>query len=473
MKILIQISLAIALIGLLGQPAHAALPDDVARALRTGNIPESAVSLWVGAADGGKPLWAHRSDTPRNPASVMKLLTSLASLELLGPAWTWKTDVLTRGTLNAGVLDGDLILRGGGDPFLTWDRLGGLLREVRSRGVREIHGDILLDRSLFALPPHDPAAFDGRAVRAYNAAPDALAVNFNAITLRISPRADGGVDAVPTLPFAGLQVENSLRAQAGDGCPNWRDLVAPEISAKGESVNVRLPGRFPSACGEKMLNLAAPDPVLMANGVIRAIWQELGGRFSGHVRSAATPADASLLTSWQSPPLADALRETDKYSNNLMARQIFLSLALLDGTAPATPEAAATRLRAWMPTRGLDPQQWVIENGSGLSRQERSTAAQLGTLLRAAWMSPRMPEFMAAQPIIGIDGTMKKRLPGTAVAGRGYVKTGTLDGVKSAAGYLLDARGRWIAFAWLINHPNADAGDAALEALLTRLYAAE
>jgi len=473
MNILKRLHLAAALVCLLCPTARAALPDDVTRALRAGNIPESAVSLWVAAPDGGKPQWSHRSDAPRNPASVMKLLTSLAALELLGPAWTWKTEVLTRGPLNSGVLEGDLILRGGGDPFLTWDRLGALLRDVRSRGVREIRGDILLDRSLFALPPHDPAAFDGRAVRAYNAAPDALAVNFNAITLRISPRPDGGIDAVPTLPFAGLQIENGLRAQAGDSCPSWRDLVAPEITAKGETISVRLPGRFPTACGEKMLNLAAPDPVLMANGVIRAMWQELGGRISGRIRSETAPADASLLTTWLSPPLADALRETDKYSNNLMARQIFLSLALPEATAPVTPEAATARIRAWMPTRGLDPQQWVIENGSGLSRQERTTAAQLGALLRAAWASPRMPEFMAAQPIIGIDGTMKKRLPGTPIAGRGYVKTGTLDGVKSAAGYLLDARGRWVAFAWLINHPNADAGDAALEALLTRLYAAE
>lgn len=473
MKPLTRLSLIAAFVCLTTPSVRAALPEDVARALRAGNIPETAVSLWVASPEGGKPQWSHRSDTARNPASVMKLLTSLASLELLGPAWTWKTEVLTRGTLNAGVLQGDLILRGGGDPFLTWDRLGGLLRDVRSRGVREIHGDIVLDRSLFALPQHDPAAFDGRAVRAYNAAPDALAVNFNAITLRISPRADGGIDAVPTLPFAGLQIENGLRAQAGDSCPSWRDLVAPEISAKGETINVRLPGRFPTACGEKMLNLAAPDPVLMANGVIRAIWQELGGRFSGRVRSAPVPADATPLTSWQSPPLADALRETDKYSNNLMARQIFLSLALPDATTPATLEAATAQLRSWMPTRGLDPQQWVVENGSGLSRQERTTAAQLGALLRAAWASPRMPEFVAAQPVIGIDGTMKKRLPGTPIAGRGYVKTGTLDGVKSAAGYLLDARGRWVAFAWLINHPNADAGDPALEALLTRLYAAD
>lgn len=451
-------------------PSLAALPDEVSRALRTSGVPESAVSLWVAPVDTSTASWSHRASTPRNPASVMKLLTSLAALETLGPAWTWKTEAYTTGPIESGVLKGDLVLRGGGDPFLTWDRFGGLLRDIRSRGVQEIRGDVVVDRSLFALPLHDPAAFDGRAARAYNAAPDALAVNFNAVTLRLAPQVDGRISVTPTLPFAGLTVDNRLRPQQGDTCPAWRDLVTPEIAATGDGVVVHLPGRFPIACGEKMLNLAAPDTLAMVRGVFRALWAEQGGSLSGKVRDGSLPGDATLLTTWRSPPLPDVLRETDKYSNNLMARQIFLSLALDDTGAPVTPERAGERIRAWMTQRGLDPQQWVLENGSGLSRQERTTAAQLGALLRAAWASPRMAEFIAAQPIIGVDGTMKKRLPDTPVAGRGYVKTGTLDGVKGAAGYVLDVRGRWVAFAWLANHPNAEASEAALEALLTRLY---
>ncbi|MCX9158192.1 D-alanyl-D-alanine carboxypeptidase/D-alanyl-D-alanine-endopeptidase [Niveibacterium sp. 24ML] len=450
--------------------AIAAMPDDVARALKSAAVPESAVSLWAAPLDAPQPRWQHHADTARNPASVMKLLTSLAALETLGPAWTWKTEVYADGTIEGGTLKGNLILRGGGDPFLTWDRFGALLRDIRARGVTKIEGDLLLDRSLFALPPHDAAAFDGRAARAYNAAPDALAVNFNAITLRIAPTADGRITITPTVPFSGLSIDNKLRALPGDTCPSWRDMAAPEIAVTGETLAVRLPGRFPLACGEKHLNLAVPDPAIMAGGVFRALWAELGGQFTGRVRSAAVPANATLLTSWASAPLGEVLRETDKYSNNLMARQIFLSLALDGSGTPVTPELAAERARDWMSERGLDPKQWTFENGSGLSRQERSTASQLGALLRAAWTSPRMPEFVAAQPIVGIDGTMKRRLPGTPIAGRGYVKTGTLDGVRAAAGYLLDTRGRWIAFAWLVNHANADGTDSALEALLRSLY---
>ncbi len=144
---------------------------------------------------------------------------------------------------------------------------------------------------------------------------------------------------------------------------------------------------------------------------------------------------------------------------------------LKTGQGRLSPEKTLERLRPWMKAQGLEPAKWVFENGSGLSRRERTTAAELGTLLRAAWKSPRMPEFVAAQPSVGVDGTMKKRLPGSPVAGRGYVKTGSLDGVKSAAGYLLDAQGRWQSFALLINHPRAERGDVVVEALLTWLYA--
>ena len=153
-----------------------------------------------------------------------------------------------------------------------------------------------------------------------------------------------------------------------------------------------------------------------------------------------------------------------------MARQVFLSLSTASGV-PGTEQASIARLQQWMPTHGLDPARWTLENGSGLSRTERTSAEQLGALLLNAWASPRMPDFVAALPIIGIDGTMKKRLVDTPVAGRGYVKTGTLDGAKTAAGYVLDAKGHWRAFVWMINHPRAEAGDAALDALLENLYA--
>ncbi|WP_417067518.1 D-alanyl-D-alanine carboxypeptidase/D-alanyl-D-alanine-endopeptidase [Niveibacterium terrae] len=449
--------------------ANAQLPAEVSLALTRAGIPEKDASLWVQPLASSTPLWLHQPGASRNPASVMKLLTSLAALDLLGPAYTWETTAFADGPIRDGVLKGNLVLRGSGDPFLTWDRFAALLRELRERGVRRIDGDLLLDRTRFKQAPRDNASFDGRGARAYNAQPDALLLNFNAITLRLVPMADGSIRVTPTLPLAGLQVEQKLRATGGE-CVDWKSRLAPTIESSGGAIRVRLPGSYLLSCGEKLLNLAVPDSRAMFGAVFAALWREMGGEFSGQIRDGKAPTEAIPLAAIQSPPLADVLRETDKYSNNVMARQIFLTLAG-DGEAAST-ERAIARVRAWMPGQGLDPAQWVLENGSGLSRTERSSAAELGHLLVAAWKSPRMPQFLAAQPVIGVDGTMKKRLADGAIAGRGYVKTGTLDGVKAAAGYLQDSRGRWLAFAWLINHPRAtEAGDAALDALLSRLWA--
>jgi D-alanyl-D-alanine carboxypeptidase/D-alanyl-D-alanine-endopeptidase (penicillin-binding protein 4) len=445
--------------------AQAQLPEPVAQSLRTAGIPENAVAFWTQALQDGRQQ-SHRSSAMLNTASVMKLLTSYAALDLLGPAYSWKTEALTNGPIRNGTLQGALILRGGGDPFLTWDRFGMLVRELRERGLRRIEGGLLLDRSAFAT--QSPEDFDGKPARAYNAQPDAMMVNFNAITLRLQPTQQG-VSATATLPVAGLRIENRLALQANAPCTGWKNAVAARIEQNGETLQVTLPGRFPANCGEKLLNLAAPDPARFTGSVFRALWQELGGSFSGPVSEGPAPASAALLASWSSPPLAEILRNQNKYSNNVMARHIFLTLAAGNGHS-ASPENSIARIQAWMPGHGLDPTQWTLENGSGLSRQERTNAAQLGALLLDAWRSPRMPDFVASLPILGIDGTLQQRLTDTPLQGRGYIKTGSLDGVKAAAGYLLDAKGQWCAFVWMVNHPKAELSDPALDALLRHLY---
>jgi len=465
----------IALLAGFAASAHAQLPDTVQEALRKAKLPESAVSLWTAPVASGKARWSHNADQARNPASVMKLLTSYAALDLLGPAYTWETTALLDGTLSDGVLKGNLVLRGSGDPFLTWDRLGGFLRELRSRGLRRIDGDLVLDRSAYVLEPSDPAEFDGRGARAYNARPDALMVNFNAITLRIAVDASGRIVAQSTQPFASLVVRNSLKPVGGD-CGDWRNRAGAELAVTGETVHVVLSGSYALSCGEKLLNLAVPDSRAQTGGMFRALWAELGGEISGRVREGATPEQAQRFAAWQSPPLADILRDTDKFSNNVMAKQVFLALSQTASATPASRQdalASSARVQGWMPSQGLDPQQWTLENGSGLSRKERTTANQLGKLLLAAWHSPRMPEFAAALPVVGVDGTMKRRLTSSLAQGRGYVKTGTLDGVKSAAGYVLDAQGQWVAFVWIVNGPDAERSDPALDALIETLYSEE
>ncbi|WP_018605249.1 D-alanyl-D-alanine carboxypeptidase/D-alanyl-D-alanine endopeptidase [Uliginosibacterium gangwonense] len=451
--------------------AQAALPDALNQPLRDAGISPDGVALWVAPASGGEPLIQHNAQQLMNPASVMKLITSYAALDMLGSAYTWKTRAWLGGELNNGRLTGNVLIAASGDPDMSWDRLGQWLRDWRARGLRDIQGDIVIDRSLL-LPSTPASQFDDAPHRAYNALPDAFLTNFGALSVRLSPGlANGGVDVVSLNPAAPLRIQNRIRASNGP-CVDWRSGLRGSFRAEGKGFMLSLEGKLPASCGEKIFNLAVGDSLRWTGAVIRAQWQELGGTWSGEVRSEALPAELpEPFSVWQSPTLPEVLRDMDKWSNNVMARMVFLSLGNDDSGTPLTAERSLARLLPWMTQQGLDATQWVFENGSGLSRSERTTTAQLGALLQAAWHSPRMPEFVAAQPVVGADGTMRSRLPNTPLAGRGYVKTGTLDGVKSAAGYLLDAQGQWKAFALIINHPKAGNGEPAVEALLQWLYA--
>ncbi|MBS1208614.1 MAG: hypothetical protein H6R19_1012 [Proteobacteria bacterium] len=463
--------LALACLACLAIRAQASLPDPITRAVREAGLPADAVSLWVGPASGGEPSLQHNPRQLMNPASVMKLITSYAALDQFGPAWTWKTDAYLRGQLIDGVLDGDLVIVGSGDPALTWDRLGQWLRDWRTRGLREIRGNIVIDSGLFAQAPLN-APFDEAQHRAYNAQPDAFLINFGALSLRLNPGvANAPVEASVLTPAAPLRIVNHLKSMPG-ACGDWRSglrgTFVPEGNGKTAGLVLTLEGRLAGSCGERQLNLKIDDSLRWAGLVIRAQWQEIGGSWAGEVVRGNATAPLTAFSSWESPSLPEVLRDMNKWSNNVMARQIFLALGA-DGAAQSS-EKSITRLQAWMPAQGLDATQWIFENGSGLSRIERTTAAQLGTLLRTAWHSPRMPEYVMGLPVIGRDGTMRARLVDTPMAGRGYVKTGTLDGVKSAAGYVLDAKGEWQAFAVILNHPRAPAAETVVDAVLRWIY---
>ncbi|MBL8488981.1 MAG: D-alanyl-D-alanine carboxypeptidase, partial [Rhodocyclaceae bacterium] len=167
--------------------------------------------------------------------------------------------------------------------------------------------------------------------------------------------------------------------------------------------------------------------------------------------------------------LADVVRDINKFSNNVMARQLFLTLGA-NGGGPATADRAEAAIKAWLEAKNLRMPELVLENGSGLSRRERMSADSLARLLAAAWKSPVMPEFISSLPLTAVDGTMQRRLKTNAVAGQAHIKTGTLEGVKTMAGYVLDRAGRRQIVVLLVNHPNAAAAQPAQDALLQWVY---
>jgi len=447
-----------------------ALPEPVARALAEAGIPESAAAFYVHEIGAERPLIAAGAERSMNPASTIKLVTTYAALELLGPAFQWVTEAYAAGALSDGVLAGDLVLKGRGDPKLTLENFWLLLRSLRGRGLREIQGDLVLDRTYFAAKDHDPARFDEQPTRPYNTGPDALLVNFKAVRLLFVPDSEARlvrILAEPALPQ--VQIVNRLTLVNGP-CGDWAGRL--KVDAQGGSAATRLTfsGRFAASCGERARSYSVLPHAHYVLGLFRELWRELGGTFTGTVRDGAVGPDARLIAAVESPALAQVVRDMNKFSNNVMARQIYLTLGAEGAGEPATPEKADRVIREWLAGKGLLVPELMLENGSGLSRSERISARNLGLLLLSSFRSPVMPELIASLPLAAVDGTMKKRLSDADVAGQAHIKTGSLTGVRAIAGYVLDAQGRRLVVVSIVNHPNAGSAQAAQDALLAWIY---
>ena len=442
-----------------GFNAHAApLPPAVKQALKQAGIPQSAVGIVVQQTGGRKPLISLNARQAMNPASTMKLLTTYAGLDLLGPAYTWKTEAWLDGELKDGVLHGDLVLKGYGDPKFTIEQFWLWLAELRARGLREIRGNLVLDRSFFDLPPHDPADFDSDPVRAYNVGPDALLLNFNTLRLRYLPDGDK-LNVITEPPLDGIRLDNRLIPEPASGCDDWDDRVA--VQPGGDSVILQ--GGYPGECGEREHNLNLMPHMRYVEAVFRALWKELGGTLQGELREGAAGNDAKLFSTHHSDPLSAIIRDINKYSNNVMARQLFLTLG---ATEQASIARSVQTVQDWLQQQRLDFPELVLENGAGLSRTERISAQHLAQLLQRAAAHPLNAELRASLPILGVDGSIKKRLKESPSAGHAHLKTGTLEGVKTIAGYVRSNNGKEWIVVFFINHPNAKLGQAAQDALI-------
>lgn len=450
-------------------PVEAApLPANLTRALNDAGIPLEAVAFMVQAVDAPKPVLAHQAQRPMNPASVMKVLTSVVALEKLGPAFVWQTDVWASGEIRNGTLIGDLIIKGYGDPTLTLERMWLLQREIRARGIDAIQGDLILDTQYFALPELDAGALDGEPLAVYNALPGALLTNYNATTVKLKAVNDT-VQITPDLEMGGLAVVSRLAADEGE-CGDWKERLS-QIKLDAVQNAVIFEGRYARSCGEKHLHLNVFAPPRHFDLTFRALWKETGGTLTGGTLTGTAPTDTPPWMSFASIPLAEALRNQNKYSNNLMTRNVYLTLGATQGGAPATLEKSTQAVRSWLTEKHIPAPELVLENGAGLSRMERISAQTLVRVLQAAYASPYFSEFESSLPILGMDGSLRRRVTEPALVGRAHLKTGTLQDVRALAGYVLNRDGKRMVFVMLVNHAHAERAELAQRALLAWTYA--
>lgn len=488
--------------------AHAVLPEPVAQLLLAAHMPDTAVGAVV--LRGDATLVSHGAQQSMQPASVMKVLTTMVALDQLGPMFRGRTELRSSGDIANGTLQGTLYVRGGADVDLNEDVLRHLLQALRTQGIRRIAGDIVLDRQLFqpARSDTDAPPFDEYPTAYYNVIPDALLLNSN--LLRLDLRATAAGFKPTMLPeLEGVTLRSDMRL-VNAPCASWENgWKSADTTRSGDKIDIVLHGTFPKNCvAATSLNLLDRQDYL--GRLLRATWRQLGGTISGTVREAtadtATPPASRLLAEHASRVLPEILRDTNKHSDNVYARTLFLSLGSLEadpllgsrplaapaGPAPtasaatsaatsagtsapaATTATSATAARAeqtirdWLQRHNIDQQGLVLDNGSGLSRLERITPMQLAGVLQAAQRSLWAPEFLTSLPIAGLDGTLHKRLKDGPAALRARLKTGSLNGVTAIAGYVPDASGVPCIVVAIVNSEQAGNGNgrAILDALV-------
>lgn len=451
------------------------LPDSIGRTASALGIPTDAISIWVADLGADEALLALHAHRPRNPASTMKLVTTFAALQGLGPAYRWRTEVYALGPVRDGRLDGDLLLRGTGDPYLVEEEFWKLVRDLRRSGLQHIDGKLIFDTTHFLLPPESAGEFDGRPDRVYNLIPHPLLVNFNAFQFEFEPiGSQVGVRVSPTL--YNLEVHNRL-GLVQRPCAGFQRGVALHVLDRdhdGYRNRVSLEGRFPDACPRYALTRTALRPESYAYGLFRQFWEQQGGTLAGGWRHGELPAPmrlqpllvadappnppAMLQHVHYSRPLGDLIRLANKYSNNVMTRHLYLALGAERHGAPATPDKAQSAMLEVLQGFGLETRDMVIDNAAGLSRTSRLTAYQLSALLEAAWDAPFMPEFVSSLALGGMDGTLRRRFADFDDGSVLHLKSGSLDDVSALAGYLQLPTGERRIMVVMVNHVDAHRG---------------
>ena len=424
--------------------AEAELPPELAAAIKDADFSSDGIGLFIQGVDNEKPLVALHADLFLNPASVIKLVTTAAALDMLGQGYRWSTEVMYTGNIEGHTLKGDLYIRGNGDPYLTPERFWRLLNRIYIAGIHRITGDVLIDNSYFEPGKVDYAAFDQQPYRTYNVGPNAVLVGFQATEFHLDIDTTGTDPAVKITPFPQsprLRIINQVKLVNGS-CNAWKKRLSLQTRNNAGMLEVVFSGNYALACKQRTLYRRVSEAQDHYQHFFLPLWNQIGGSVDGKITQGIVPADAKRLLEESSISLAEAVRLVNKFSNNVMTRQILLSMGAQEFGPPGTTDKGIAAVNAWLVEHKLDHPDLQLDNGAGLSRDARISAGLLGELLLHVFKQAYMPEFIAALPVSGYDGTMAHRFNDTPLVGHAHIKTGLLDFVQSMAGYVTTATGK-------------------------------
>lgn len=434
------------------------LPATVVKALFQTKIPPQNISVTVDRLSDGQRIIDYQSKKTMAPASLIKLVTSFVGLTMLGQNFQWQTPVFIDGKIKNNTLYGNLYIKGYGDPQLVPELLEQLVADIQLAGIKHIQGNIVLEKSYFASETRDALPLDDDTHAPYNVGPDALLYAYKSVLFTLTPNPNGQVDISPLPHIRQVQIDNQLQTSAGKcNVATIKSTLTPIIKTLSDGrIVVTFKGILPIDCGPQVVKQAFSNHSQFFVGGFLAIWHQYGGTFSGGINESAIPHSAQLIATHRSRPLADIVADMNKFSNNVIARNLFLTLGAIGNKPPADLQESFKVVKKWLSKQHIDVRNLIIDNGSGLSRQSRLNSNQLNALLRAAYKSPIFGTFIHSLPIACKDGSMKKRLCQSVAAEKAFIKTGTLNNVRSISGYVQSNNNDLYAVTSIINDKNAE-----------------
>lgn len=394
-----------------------------------------------------------------SPASVTKLVTAAVALSKFGPTHTFTTRISHSGTRKGKVINGNLVAIGDGDPLLISEKMWQVAADLRAMGIREIKGDILVDNSLFDAESRDVSREEGAKAssNAYDAPVSAFAVNFNTVAVTISPGEKTGAAGIVTtdpVDLDGLKIQSSVKTVAAGGDTR---LAAARIGADGQVPVLRVSGTIAADSEPKKIYRSMVNPARLAGEYLRAFLRDAGITIRGSIRAGKASGDEKVLLTVPSYDMRRIVSGLNTFSNNFIGDMLTKRFAA-GSASPGSLDRGAKVIRDYLKQDVGIKDGFVIENGSGLSTENRLSADDIVRLLTHVETDMTVfPDFLASLPSYGWDGSLKRRMKGSdreQVGGLIRAKSGTLSEpitVSTLAGYLKHPDEGLIAFAVLVN----------------------
>ena len=440
--------------------------ESIESLIKKHEIPESKLSIILEDNESGKRLIDINSNRSRSPASVTKLFTAFAAIDLLGSQYQWKTEAYIDQKDNGKDSIDYLLISGGGDPSFSINDLESFILKIRATGIREIRNGIHLDQSFFKQRKNSTGSFDQSPLRPYNTMHSSLIVNSNKLDLSFSFNSKTKeIVITPSFLPTGVSIQSNLLIGSGD-CRDFRSQVNFKERLEKKTLMILINGFYPDQCPSFDHDLAITETEHYFYGAFKKIWVDSGGTINGHYKRRKKSKMNALIAHMDSEELNSALRLILKESDNMASRNVFLSFAEKSNQR----KLRNIRKTVYKSMKDNDIQ-WhnrnFIDNGSGLSRKTRLKPESIMGLIKKIDQDIKFLEIKSMLPVSGIDGTLKNIFQSSLLQGQMRLKTGTLNGVRCLAGFITSSSGKNYRFVFM--HNNFDEYEYDLRLFTTEL----